>query len=168
LEVLFSHPDAGPFREDPEFALCLLTEPAYEFDANYDLVPNSPLGREIPWDKSYQPSDVAPRVNQFISRVEIYRAHNLPWVEGAAEEQVDQEVLRSGIERDSDQWEGAWQEHWRNFWAYKNNLPWAIYRIWTTDPKWLQHMSTGLKYDSAAFCRNGPRVTEDRGLPEPT
>ena len=164
LEVIFSHPDAGPFPEDPVFALCLLTGEAYKFDANWNRIPGCPLGMAIPFEKSYQPLDIAPRVDEFVNRVLIYEAHNLPWDGEAALERVDQEVLNLGIERNSEEWKDAWQDQWRRFWKDKNNLPRAIYRIWATDPKWLQHLSTGLTYDSAAFSQLGPWVDEDREI----
>jgi hypothetical protein len=95
----------------------------------------------------------------------IYKACNLPWDEGEAHHHVDQQVLAMGIDRNSENWNAAWQDQWRNFWADKNNLPWAMYRIWTTDPKWLEHMSPGMTYNSAAFSPKGPYVEERRELP---
>lgn len=166
LELVFHHPDAGSFPEDRTFALCLLTGEAYRYDSDAGRnISRCPLGDAIAFDKSYAPNDVEERVDEFVRRVVIYETHNVPWDEAAAHEQVDHEVLAHGIGRDSDQWTDAWHRHWGRYWEDKNSLPWAVYRIWVTDPKWLQHLSIGMTFESAAFSLSGPWVNEARNMP---
>ncbi|PQO45050.1 hypothetical protein [Blastopirellula marina] len=161
LEVVMDHPDAGPFPEDRVFALCLLTGDAYRLEST-DWIPNCPLGDAIPREQSYEPSDVAPRVDEFIRRALIYRAYRLPWDGNAASEETDGRVLADGIERDSEEWRDAWWEKWAQFWNDKYNLPRAIYRVWVTDAKWLQHLSAGMTFASAAYSETGPWLNENR------
>ena len=116
LEVVLAHPDANPFPEDRVFALCLLTGEAYALESMTNWVPNCPLGEAIPREQSYQPFDVAPRVDEFVTRVLIYKAYKLPWNGDAAGAEVDRCVAEIGIERNSEQWRDAWHEKWGKYW----------------------------------------------------
>ncbi len=162
LEVVLAHPDAGSFAEDPVFALELLTSEAYGFDDNYNRVATSPLSESINFDDSYLPSSLSPRVDEFIEKVVIYEAHNIPFDESDAHAKVDEQVLALGVDRDDDEWDGHWDDFWRDFWHSKENLPWARYRIWVTDEKWIEHMELGQEFDTASYSEYGPWIDEDR------
>ena len=162
LEVVLDHPDAGSFPEDPAFALALLTDKAYGFDADYNYIATSPLGEAIPHDHSYLPETLSPIAGDFIERTVIYEAHNLPFDESEAHEKVNEQVRALGIAEDDDEWDGEWEDLWRDFWASKDNLPWARYRIWVTDEKWIGHMEIGADFTTASFSESGPWVNEDR------
>lgn len=164
LSVQLSHPDAGPFPEDPVFALCLLTQEAYGFDNNYNYIPKSPLAEQIPHDRSYQPHDLAARVNEFVKRTVVFETRNCPFDEYEAHRKMDEQVLALGIAKDSEGWEDAWQDKWRDFWANPDNLPNAKYRVWVTDPKWLVHLTVGQAFDSAAYSENGPWINDNRSV----
>ena len=164
LYVEFAHPDAGPFPEEKTFALALLTSEAYGYDKDYNNIPKSPLGEAIPFDESYQPFDLESRTDQFIEKVCIYEARNLPWDEDAAHEKMDNLCKAQGLKEEDDNWENAWHDHWRNFWDDPNNLPWAKYRVWVTDDQWTTHLKVGQSFDTASYSESGPWVGEDRLL----
>lgn len=161
LEVVLAHPDAGSFAEDPVLALEYLTSEAYGYDSDYNNIPKCPLGEAIDFKESYLPSSLEPRVDEFIENVVIYEAHNVPFEESEAHEKVDQQVLDSGIDRDDDDWDEAWEDLWRDFWDDKSNLPWARYRIWVTDEKWIEHLTIGQAFDTASFSESGPWIDDN-------
>ncbi|REC41412.1 hypothetical protein [Chryseobacterium sp. 5_R23647] len=150
LLVKFSHPDAGPFPQDKNFALQLLINEAYGFDENFNRYPNSPLGKAISPDK-FQPDDLDDLVDSYIKDTIIYEAQNLPWDESEAHEQMDELCHKDGLEDEDDDWDEAWNEHWIEFWKDYNRIPWAIYRITTTDPQWTDHLEKYQEFDSAAY-----------------
>lgn len=162
LKVVLDHPDAGSFAEDPVFALCLLTQEAYGFDDKYNYVANSPLAEQIPHDKSYQPYDVAPRVAEFIRKVVVYETRNCPFDEFEAHRKTDEQVLAMGINKDDEAWENVWQDKWRAYWGNPDSLPNGFYRIWVTGPEWIQHLSIGQTFDSAAYSEDGPWINYNR------
>ena len=170
LYVEFGHPDAGPFPEDTTFALQLLTSEAYGFDDNYNYIPTSPLGESIPHDVSYQPYDLESIKDKYISKAIIYQAENLPWDESAAHEKVNQLCCDQGLTSEDDDWDDAWEQHWIEFWEDPANLPWAKYRIWVTDPKWIEHLEVGKHFETASYSEEGPWLNENRliELEEPT
>lgn len=162
LYVEFAHPDAGDFPENRTFALQLLTQKAYGFDDNYNYIAESPLAEMIPHDQSYQPFDLEARVNEFVEKTVVYEAKNLPWDESAAHDKMDTLCKTDGLSKDDQNWEDRWHDHWRDFWADPNNLPWAKYRVWVTDDKWIEHLSVGQNFDTAAYAEQGPWIGEDR------
>eukprot|EP01040_Poterioochromonas_malhamensis_P016567 gene16567-18842_t len=149
LEVMFYHPDAGCFPDDPAFAFLLLTSEAY--------MPISPLGEAIPYEHSYMPDTVRPRLSEFVQKVVVYEVHNVPFIEREAHAKMDDQVLADGIERGTPEWGDTWQKYWRIFWSNKDNLPWAIYRIWVTT-----HMEPGLSFSSTAYSEKGPWIGKNR------
>lgn len=162
LEVVFAHPDAGNFPEDPAFALALLTHEAYGWDEHYNRVEKAPLSKEIPFDDSYLPSSLNLIADRFIEKVQVYEAHNVPFDESEAHDKMDQKVLKEGIDRDDEEWDEAWENHWADFWADKKNLPWAKYRVWVTQEDWTEHLKVGKRFDTASFSESGPWVRENR------
>lgn len=164
LEVVLSHPDAGNFPEDPVFALALLTSEAYAFGDNYDRIPASPLGEQIPFDDSYLCDTLRPLADQFVEKVLVYEAHNVPFEEDEAHEKVNEKVRALGFNEDSDEWDGEWEDEWRAFWESKDNLPWAKYRIWVKDENWIAHMQVNDSFDTASYSEDGPWIKENRRM----
>lgn len=163
MEVVLAHPDAGDFPEDPVFALALLTSEAYGWDKDYNRVAESPLSAKIPFDDSYLPETLRSRAAEFVEKVLIYEAHNVPFEESEAHEKVGQIVKDNlGIDEDHEDWDDEWEEEWRNFWDNKDNLPWAKYRIWVTDEQWIEHLKVGKHFDTASFSEDGPWISENR------
>lgn len=160
LLVKFGHPDAGPFPEDNNFALQLLIHEAYDFDKNYNRVPNGPLGQAIP-PETYQPDDLEEIVDAYIKETIIYEAQNLPWDEDEAHAKMDALCEKDGLNRDDDDWDEAWNDHWIAFWKDYTRIPWAIYRITTTDTKWTDHLKKYQKFDSAGYTTSGKFVSEN-------
>lgn len=158
------HPNAGNFPEDPAFALLLLTTEAYGFDQDNERVPIGPLGNAVPYDDSFLPDAVSPRVREFIKKVVVYKAHNVPFDEDEVQANIENKVLADGIERDTDDWEDACDNYWSNFWSDKEQVPWAMYRIWVTNNKWISHLEPGQSFDSAAYSEDGPYVDEERNI----
>jgi len=161
LKVVLDHPDAGPFPDDVVFALCLLTSEAYKFDDD-EQVANCALGESITHEKSYQPYDVESRVGEFIEKILIYSACNLPWDEDEAHAAVNAKVTAKGIQEESDEWEDEWEDEWGEYWNNQSNFPIAKYRIWVTDPKWIEHLKKGMSFETASYSENGPWVNENR------
>lgn len=157
LLVKFDHPDAGPFPQDTNFALQLLLHEAYDFDKNYERVPNGPLGNAISHEK-FQPYDLEELVDDYVKDVLIYEAQNLPWDESEAHAQMDALCEKDGLDRDDDDWDDTWDDHWRAFWKDYTRIPWAIYRITTTDPKWTEHLKKYQEFDSAGYSEGGDFV----------
>ncbi len=164
MEVVLAHPDAGNFPEDPVFALALLTSEAYKFGENYDRVPSSPLGEQIPFDASYHCSSLSEIVGEFIEKVVVYKTKNVPFNEDEAHEKVNQQVIAMGMDEDHEDWDGEWDEKWREFWGSKDNLPWAKYRIWVTDERWIEHLKIGKYFDTASYSEDGPWVRDNRAI----
>lgn len=167
LEVVLAHPDAGSFPEDPVFALSLITSEAYRFDDNYNRIPDSPIGEMINFNDSYELSSLESRLDEFVEKTVIYEAKNIPFDEQDAHERIDELVYDAGVERDDENWDEAWDGFWRDFWDNKDNLPWAKYRTWVTDEKWIEHLKIGQKFDSASYSDNGPWLDEDRNIELP-
>mmetsp|Transcript_12476 Transcript_12476/g.13450 ORF Transcript_12476/g.13450 Transcript_12476/m.13450 type:complete len:190 (+) Transcript_12476:29-598(+) len=162
LEVKRSSPDAGDFPEDRAFALLLLTSEGYGFGPGFQRIPKGPLGEAIEFNKSYLPDAVSPRVPEFIEKVVVYEAHNLPYNDDEAVAKTDDKVLADGIERGSADWGDAWGKYWNEFWASKADSPWAKYRIWVTDDKWTSHLQLEQSFDTPAYSDDGPFITEER------
>eukprot|EP01040_Poterioochromonas_malhamensis_P011177 gene11177-12177_t len=162
VEVMMCHPDAGDLPEDPAFALLLLTSEAYGFGPGYQRISKGPLGEAFQFDKSYLPDHVEPRVPEFIEKVLVYEAHNVPFNEHEAHAKVDDKVLADGIERGSADWEAVSSKYWNEFWRSKADIPWGIYRIWVTDDKWTSHLEPGQSFGSASYSEKGPYINEDR------
>lgn len=164
MEVLFGHPDAGAFPEDPNFALQLLTNQAYKYDDSYNKISKCSLGDKIEPDKSFLPDDLVIHVDDVIKNVTVYKAERIPFDESAAHELMNSKVKELGIDEESDEWENKWHDFWREYWADPKNLPVAYYRIKSTDPKWIEHISVGMKFDSAAFSQDGPFIEDNIDL----
>lgn len=162
FHVETGHPDAGPFPEDADFALNLLSAKAYRWDESYNRIPCCPLGQLIPFDTFYQIGELEPYSRQVIARVIVYEARNLPWDEGAARRSVDAKCHAEGVKEGNTAWANTWEKHWREYWKDPSNLPWARYRIWVTAAKWIEHIHVGLHFDSAAYSERGPWITRDR------
>ncbi len=162
VEVMMCHPDAGDLPEDPAFALLLLTTEAYNFGSAVQSISQCPLSEAIEYDLSFQPDHVEPRVPEFIEKVVVYEAHNLPFNEHEAQAKVNDEVLADGIERGSADWEAVSSKYWNEFWRSKADIPWGIYRIWVTDDKWTSHLEPGQSFGSASYSEKGPYINEDR------
>ena len=160
LLVKFDHPDAGPFPQDKNFALQLLISEAYDYEKNFQRIPNGSLGRAIPHEK-YLPDDLEELVDTYIKDVLIYKAENLPWDETEAHEKMDTLCIEDGLDEDHEDWDYTWQEHWRAFWQDYNRIPWAIYRITMTDPKWADHLKKYQEFDSAGFSTGSDYVNEN-------
>lgn len=169
LLVKFDHPDAGPFPEDKNFALQLLLHEAYGYDENFKRIPNCPLGQAIS-DDIYLPEDLEELIDTYIKDTIIYEAQNLPWDESEAHEKMDDLCEKDGIERDSDDWDDTWNDHWIDFWKDYTRIPWAIYRITTTDPKWTDHLKIHQEFDSAGYSNGRNSVSENIkiSVPDPS
>ncbi len=163
LEVKRCSPDAGDFPEDPAFALLLLTSEAYGFGPpHFQTVPKGPLGEVIAYDDSYLPDMISSRVSEFIEKVVVYEAHNLPFNDYEAVAKTDDKVLADGIERSSPDWGDAWGKYWNEFWSSKVDGPWAKYRIWVTDDKWTSHLQPEQSFGTPAFSMKGPYIKQER------
>jgi len=160
LLVKFSHPDAGPFPQDKNFALQLLIHEAYDFDKNYNRVPNGPLGNAIS-PETFQPFDLEEIVNTYVKDVIIYEAQNLPWNEEEAHAKMDALCEKNGFEKDDEGWDDEWTDHWIAFWKDYTRIPWAIYRVTTTDSKWTDHLKKYQEFDSAAYSEGDDFVSEN-------
>lgn len=160
LLVKLDHPDAGPFPQDKNFALQLLLHEAYDFDKNYERIPNGPLGRAISHEK-HQPYDLEELVDIYIKDVLIYEAKNLPWDESEAHAQMDALCEKDGLDEDDDDWDDAWENHWRAFWDDYSRIPWAIYRITTTSSQWTEHLEKYQEFDSAGYSEGVDYIEEN-------
>lgn len=160
LLVKFDHPDAGSFPQDKNFALQLLISEAYDYEKKFQRIPNGPLGRAIPHEK-YLPDDLDELVDTYIKDVLIYETQNLPWDESEAHAKMDALCIKDGLDEDHEDWDYTWQEHWRDFWKDYNRIPWAIYRITMTDPKWADHLKKYQEFDSAGFSTGSDYVNEN-------
>lgn len=168
LVVTLHHPDAGPFPESPGFALQLLLVPAYGYDESYNLTAKSPLGAEFSETEFYDAETVEERADKYISSVRIYQAVNVPFVEKTVHAGIDKRVLARGIKKKSAAWQPAWDDEWRAYWADPTRVPSARYRIEVKDPRWVEHLSPGLIFDTASWCPSGPWVNQNRDESLPT
>lgn len=160
LLVKLDHPDAGAFPDDKNFALQLLLQEAYSFDKNFERFPNGSLGNAISHNL-YLPNDLEELVDTYVKDVIIYEAQNLPWKESEAHAKMDDLCKKDGLEKDNDDWDDAWSTHWSAFWKDYARIPWAIYRITTTDAKWTDHLKKYQEFYSAAFSEGRDFVNQN-------
>jgi uncharacterized protein YjbI with pentapeptide repeats len=169
VQVTLVHPDAGPFPESPGFALQLLLVPAYGYSSSHRRQAKAPLGREFGLDEYYDAELVSRRAADYIQSVCIYQAVNVPFVEKKVHAGIDKRVTARGIKKQSPDWDAAWDEEWRAYWADPTRVPSARYRIEVRDPRWVEHLQPGQSFDTAAWCPSGPWLakTRNRQLPTP-
>lgn len=164
LQVTLEHPDAGSFPASAGFALQLLLVPAYGFDASYNRLATAPLGQEFATDEYYDAERVSRRAHAYIKSVRIYKAAHVPFVERRVHADIDKRVLQQGIQKDSPDWQAAWDDQWRAYWLDPERVPYALYRIEVKDPRWIEHIHPGQSFDTAAWCPTGPYVQKPRSI----
>jgi hypothetical protein len=113
LTLVTVHPQAGPFRADDVFALRVLFDRAYKFDAHMNYRGTSPLGEAVTFDQTESEGWMHEHASRFVAAVTV-EPPDFP--EGE---------MPIGTE--------------------------AHYEIEVTDAKWLEHLSKGQTWTSAAY-----------------
>lgn len=159
LEVRRAHPDACPFSEAPSFLFGFLLDTAFRISPAGAWEPAGPLGERVTvaaWGDMDQHIRLTPK---FIRSVHLFQSANLPmdpagWSRrraierGADPAAPDFEVDRQDAEVDyPDAADGA---------------PWARYRVEVTDPRWIEHLSLGQRFDSANYAVERSLVSLNR------
>jgi hypothetical protein len=65
------HPDAGPFGTDDVFALRLLHDTAFEFDAQLNYKGTSPLGEAVTYDELEDEEWAHENASKYVSAVDV-------------------------------------------------------------------------------------------------
>ena len=112
LTLVTVHPHAGPFGTGDAFALRLLFDTAYRFDAHMNYSGTSPLGEAVTFDQTESESWMREHASRFVAAVTV-EPPDLP------------DEVPTGTE--------------------------AHYEIEVTDAKWLEHLSKGQTWTSAAY-----------------
>ncbi len=161
IKISPTHPDAGNFPLNKEFLMLFLTQEAYQFDDNFNRIPASPLGELIPFDSSYFPDSVAPYIDQVVEEVSLIEKQNVPWDMDKLIAEFEGELRAQGIEEGSDAWQEAIEEFHSDIWDDSEKVPYVVYEVVVTDPKWIEHLSEGMSFDSTAYSYNGPWIGID-------
>ncbi len=151
------HPDAGNFSAHPDFLMQFLTRTAYKFDENYHRVPICPLGKFIPFEKSYLPEDLSPYTEKVIKEVIVKDKKNVPWDFEKMVEEYQIKLRAKGIKEGSDEWEEAMDDFYDDIWD-SEKTPQVVYEVIVSDPKWIEHLEEGMSFDSAAYSQGGPWI----------
>jgi hypothetical protein len=112
LTLVTVHPDAGPFRADAVFALRVLFDPAFKFDAHMNYSGTSPLGDAMTYEQSESEGWMHEHASRFVAAVTV-EPTDFP------------QELPIGTK--------------------------AHYAIEATDAKWLEHLSKGQTWKTAAY-----------------
>ena len=112
LTLVTVHPHAGPLRADAVFALRLLFDRAYKFDAHMNYSATSPLGEALTFDQTEREGWMHEHASRFVASVTV-DPPDLP------------KEVPTGTE--------------------------AHYSIEVTDAKWVEHLSKGQTWYSAAY-----------------
>lgn len=151
VEVRQAHPDAGPFPEARSFALRLLHERAWEFDASFQYRALGSLGAECDSRQVLDEAWVAANVDRFIAGIAAQDPEVMAIDEATAERRVaDQLGLGDAAQLgdgDRERFDAAYQK----FWKTPSALPARRYRIQVTDPGYVSHVAAGDRWASAAF-----------------
>ncbi len=125
LKLYIIHPDQYWFYESKSFALQLIWDlsKATKNDRN-------PLLEEISKEKILNVKWVIDNQDKYIESIKILETLNYP--------------IEIDYSRMSEQ---EFDKHWEN----KKELAQAIYLITVSDPRWIEHVYLGLKYDTAAY-----------------
>jgi hypothetical protein len=126
LRVTAIHPDAGPPNASFVFVFCLIVDPCIGFEFNSDeSVQRSPLAREVSLDDYLDSELLKSNARGFVARVEVVSRD-------------------AGSPPPSDR--SAWRSYWR-----EGDRPAVQLRVTATDPAWLAHLRTGMRYATAAW-----------------
>ena len=79
-------------------------------------------------------------------------------------EKIENQMISEGLKQSTPEWDIVWADRWNARWHEDENVPTAKYRIYVTDPKWIEHLSPGQTFDTAAYSDAGPWVCEDRSI----
>lgn len=149
LGIRVAHPDAGPFPRSPVFALRVLHEDSQAVGPAFEDIPKGPLG-ELSGDDVRDEAWAAAHANDYIAHVDLTATGPAAMTDKIARQQVTQTLLAAGLNANDAGWQAAFDAEWRRLWS-SSELPYATYRITTTDPKWLTHLSVGQRWRSAAW-----------------
>ncbi len=152
VRVQVIHPDVGEFPTSKDFALRVLADMAFSFDAKGTYIVAAPLGAGIGskgyWDEKFMQQNV----DRFIASVSIFDIENAPFNENAVRQRINKQLQDKGIDSQNDEaWQVAFNDAWNEFWRMPSNLPSATYTIKVTDTGWITHLSKGMQWDTSAY-----------------
>lgn len=152
LRVCLIHPDAGAFLTEPQFALRLLYDEAWQDDEQFHSVAAGPLAEAISPEQIEDDDWLTDNAQDYIASVTLSDVQREPYDEDATQELIDEQVRAQGISQDNQsEWKRAWNSAWEAFWKDPSNLPVATYTIKVTDPRWISHLKLEQSWDSAAY-----------------
>lgn len=152
LRVCLSHPDAGPFSTDRQFALRLLYDEARKYDKQFRSIAAGALAQAISPKEIEDDNWLTHNAKDYIVSVTVSDVQRVPFDEEATQRLIDQQVQAQGVlQANKPEWKRAWNSAWESFWKDSSNLPLATYTITVTDTRWLSHLTPGQSWDSAAY-----------------
>lgn len=151
VEVRQAHPDAGPFPEARSFALRLLHERAWEFDASFQYRALGPLGAACDSRQVLDEAWLAANVDRFIAGIATQDPEVAALDEATAERRVADQLGLGDVAQLGDDDRERFDAAYQKFWKTPSALPARRYRIQVTDPGYLSHVAAGDRWASAAF-----------------
>jgi hypothetical protein len=151
VEVRQAHPDAGPFPEARSFALRLLHERAWEFDASFHYRALGPLGAACDSKQVLDEAWVTANVDRFIAGIVTQDPEVTAIDEAAAERRVADQLGLGDVAQLGDDDRERFDAAYQQFWNTPSALPARRYRIEVPDPGYLSHIAVGERWASAAF-----------------
>lgn len=135
LKITAISPDSGFLADDPVFLMALLTEQAYQQNSAGIWEPIAPLGKAFTYQNSYTISILSEHYRDYIESYQIRSAQDLS---------LDKRARR--LTGSSARNKYIWDQEWA-----------ALYQVTVSDSKWIEHLSEGDQFDSAAWS-DGPYI----------
>lgn len=112
------------FYRTKSFALMLLYDPIVR-----EETPDAPLGREFAFEDTLDPGWVNANVDKYIAKARLSEKQNVP------------------VKADLGKMSGKQR---RDFWK-SDEAPTAKFEIKVTSPEWIEHLKSGMRWDSSAI-----------------
>ncbi len=151
LQVDQVHPDAGFFSREIPFALRMLHEPGWKFGASFNYEALGELNEKIDRDQIQDEDWLKAKGAEFISKVEVRIEREAVDEEKLTERLKQQLGFFGSLESLSEAERSQLAGHYDAFWANPDQLPRAHYRVQATSPQWLNHLTVGQRWRSAAY-----------------